>query len=113
MTQIIKYKKGWLLTSLLIPIILFVLNSCEEYPDDFKLTDGIPEVHYIRVPEPSSSDSLLVKAFMDHSIVLVGKNLTSIMEMWFNDQKAILNTSLITDKHLFVSVPGEIPSVVT
>lgn len=113
MTQIIKYKKGWLLTSLLVPIILFFLNSCEEYPDEFKLTDGIPEVYYIRVPEPSSADSLLVRAFMDNSIVLVGKNLTSIREMWFNDQKAILNTSLITDSHLFVSIPGEIPSVVT
>ena len=67
----------------------------------------------MRIPNPESADSLLVKAFMDNSIVLVGKNLTSIREMWFNDKKAILNSSFITDNNLFVTIPKEIPGVVT
>ena len=113
MTQIQKYKLGWLLAILLIPILLFSLISCEEYPDEFKLTDGTPEIYYIRVAAPESADSLLVRAYMDNGIVLVGKNLTSIKEMWFNDKKAILNTSLITDQNLFINIPGEIPEVVT
>lgn len=72
---------------LLIALFTFGMQSCDDNPDKFELTEGIPEIYYIRVPNPESADSLLVRAFMDNSIVLVGKNLTSIREMWFNDKK--------------------------
>jgi hypothetical protein len=104
---------GWLLSLLLIALFTFGAQSCDDNPDKFVLTDGIPEIYYVRVPNPASADSLLVRAFMDNSIVLVGKNLTSIREMWFNDKKALLNSSFITDNNLFVTVPKEIPTVVT
>ena len=50
---------------------------------------------------------------MANTICLVGENLRSVYELYFNDQKAILNTSYITDHTLMVDVPKEIPSVVT
>ena len=37
----------------------------------------------------------------------------SVEQMYFNDQKAILNTSYITDHTLIVEVPSNIPDVVT
>ena len=113
MKKIITEKPGWSLLLLLIALFTFGVQSCDDNPDKFELTEGIPEVFYVRVPAPASADSLLVKAFMDNTIVLVGKNLTSIREMWFNDKKAILNSSFITDNNLFVTVPKEIPGVVT
>jgi len=106
-------KTGWSLLLLLITLFTPGMQSCDDNPDKFELTDGTPEVYYVRVPAPASADSLLVKAFMDNSIVLVGKNLTSIREMWFNNKKAILNSSFITDNNLFVTIPKEIPEVVT
>lgn len=68
---------------------------------------------YVRVPDPAAADSLLTGAYMANTICLVGENLRSVYELYFNDQKAILNTSYITDHTLMVDVPKEIPSVVT
>lgn len=109
----IKEKQGWSLIALLMAVFTLGVQSCDDNPDKFELTEGVPEVFYVRVPAPTSADSLLVKAFMDNTIVLVGKNLTSIREMWFNDKKALLNSSFITDHNLFVTIPKEIPGVVT
>ncbi len=94
-------------------IIGFAFQACNDNPDKYEIADGVPEVYYVRVPNPVSSDSLLVQAFMDNTICLVGHNLRSIREMWFNDQKAVLNSSLITDNALIVTIPKTIPSVVT
>lgn len=88
-------------------------QSCEEYPDAFEPTEGVPEVVYVRMPAPESADSLITAAYMENTIVLVGSNLTSIREIYFNDQKAVLNTSFITSNTLFVNVPRELPGLVT
>lgn len=87
--------------------------SCEDQPDKFKLTSGVPVVKYVRVIDPEKSDSLITSAYMDNQICLVGDNLTSIKEIYFNDRKALLNTSLITEHTLLVTVPGDLPGVVT
>lgn len=89
------------------------LYSCEEQPGMYKMADGVPEVYYIRPVDVAAADSLMTGAYMDNQICLVGNNLRSIYEIWFNDQKAILNNSYITDNTLIVSVPGTIPSVVS
>ena len=91
----------------------FTFQSCNDNPDKYEMTDGVPEVHYVRVPNPASADSLLVQAFMDNTICLVGKNMKSISEIWFNDQKALLNSSFITDNTLLVTIPKTIPGIVT
>jgi hypothetical protein len=87
--------------------------SCEDEPDKFEPTSGVPVVKYVRVCDPNKSDSLVVGAYLNNTICLVGDNLTSIHEMYFNEHKAILNTSYITDHTLIVDVPNEIPYEVT
>ena len=89
------------------------LTSCEEDPDKFELADGNPELFYVRTTAPESADSLIVAAYMDNVICLVGDNLRSIRELYFNDQKAVLNTSFITEHTLIVNVPKTIPAEVT
>ena len=101
---------------LLIAVIIttgLTFQSCDDNPDKYEMTDGVPEVYYVRIPEPASADSLLVQAFMENTICLVGTNFRSIKELWFNDQRAILNSSFITDNTLLVTVPKTIPKVVT
>jgi hypothetical protein len=109
------YIKGYnnLLIVIFATLVCMGFISCDDNQDKYEITDGIPYIYYVRVPNPESADSLLVKAYMNSTIVLVGDNLTSIREMWFNDKKAILNSSFITRNTLFVNVPNEIPSVVT
>lgn len=91
----------------------FAMTSCEETPGMFELADGVPTVYYVRLVDVDASDSLLTGAYMDNQICLVGDNLRSIYQLWFNDQQAILNTSYMTDNTLIVTVPGTIPGVVS
>ena len=101
----------------LLVLILFsfpgVFQSCDEYPYEYETTDGLPTVNYIRVSDPDKADSLIVRASLEQTIVLIGENLTSITEMWFNDQEASLNTSFISSTALFVTIPSGIPEEVT
>ena len=87
--------------------------SCEDQPDKFELTKGTPTLRYVRPATEASSDSLLDAAFLDQIVCLVGENLTSIHDLYFNDQKATLNTSYITANTMIVQVPGGIPETVT
>ena len=90
------------------------LSSCDrQQPGAYEMADGVPEVRYVRPVKFAASDSLMTGAYMDNQICLVGENLRSIYELWFNDQKAILNSSYITDNTLIVTVPGNIPGEVS
>ena len=106
-------KLSSLLLAALVAVSSFSLQSCKDQPDEFELSGGTPTIHYIRPAKASAGDSLLVQAYPQATICLVGSNLTSIQQMYFNDKKAILNTSFITDHTLVVQVPSEIPDLVT
>ncbi|MBP8936743.1 MAG: hypothetical protein KBG68_13800, partial [Prevotella sp.] len=87
--------------------------SCEDEPDKYETTTATPSINYIRPVDIASKDSLLTSAPMNSTICLIGNNLRSIKELDFNDQKAVLNTSYITDNTLIVTVPNTIPSTVS
>lgn len=106
-----KYMSGFFAASLAIAS-LFV-GACEDEPDKYEVAGGVPTVKYVRVPNLAVRDSLLSGAYMANTICLVGENLRSVYELYFNDQKAILNSSYITEHTLLVDVPKKIPSVVT
>lgn len=87
--------------------------SCEDEPDKYEVAGGVPTVRYIRSPKASASDSLIVAATTGSSICLVGDNLRSIYELYFNDKKAVLNNSFMTDHTMIVDVPQTIPTLVS
>ena len=93
-------------------IVIFGFYSCKEY-SPFDPTGGMPEVYYVRLPDIEKADSLIDGAFLETSICLVGNNLRSVYELYFNDQKATLNTNFITDNTLVVAVPSNVPYDVT
>lgn len=98
---------------LLIISMGIMFHSCDEYPHEYEITDGVPTVNYIRMTDPDKSDSLIASASLNTTIALMGDNLTSITKMWFNDKEAYLNTSFITSSTLIVTIPNEIPGVVS
>lgn len=104
------FKNSWFLGVAAIALGVTAV-SCEDQPDKFELTTGSPVVKYVRTT--TSPDSLITGAYLDNLVCLVGENLTSVRELYFNDKKAILNTSYITENTLLVAVPGGIPEVVT
>lgn len=89
-----------------------VLTSCEQ-TDAERDKDATPHIDYVRVTDPAAADSLLVEATLGSQIVLMGSNLGNVQEIWFNDQKAKLNPTLITSFSIIVDVPDEIPTEVT
>lgn len=91
----------------------FSMASCEDEPDKYEVADGLPTVRYIRSPYAVSADSLITEASTGTTICLVGKNLRSIYELYFNDVQAILNSSYMTDNTVIVDVPQSIPTEVS
>jgi len=85
-------------------------TACNDYPDRYEVTGGTPKVVDIRYAE---KDVHIDQAYMGEIICLLGSNLTSVQQMYFNDQAATLNTSYITDNTLIVDVPGNMPDVTT
>lgn len=88
----------------------FLAVSCEDQPDAFVATEGLPQVDYVRYAD---RDIVITQAFMEETVCLVGENLRSINQLWFNDQEAILNTSYMTDNTLVVGVPKNRATVQT
>ncbi len=80
----------------------FLAVSCEDQPDAFVATEGVPQIDYIRYVD---RDIVITQAFMEETVCLVGENLRSVNQLWFNDQEAVLNTSFMTDNTLVASVP--------
>ena len=115
MNIINQYTKGLLLAVAAISTIS--LTSCKDEPDKFESTDGKPTIKYIRCmsseiqkwdddPGTLYTNGLLVtSANPGSSLAIIGENLRSIYEIWFNDKRASLNQSTLTDNALFVTVP--------
>lgn len=94
-----------LLLGMLITIgFLSVFNSCEK--DD---SEGTPSISYIRITSPESSDSLLASAGQGQLIAIVGNNLQNAVEIWFNDQRALLTPTYISKTSILVAIPSQIP----
>lgn len=75
--------------------------------------NGEPRIRYIRITNPASADSLVVGAFQSNLVAIVGENLQDAREIWFNDQKAYLTPTYITNTTILVSVPSQIPVEIT
>ena len=75
--------------------------------------NGQPRIRYVRVTDPASADSLLVGAGQGKLIAIVGENLQNAVELWFNDKKATLTPTYITNTTILVSVPSPIPTDIT
>jgi hypothetical protein len=86
-------------------------SSCTK--DGASGSTGTPRVSYVRITDPASADSLLVGAGQGSLVAIVGENLGNTVEIWFNDQKAVLTPTYITDKNILVTVPTQIPTEIT
>jgi hypothetical protein len=89
---------------------LVMLASCKkvDYPDRFQPTAGVPTVDYVRYAD---RDLIIDQAAMEETICIVGDNLTSVHDIYFNDQAAVLNTSYMTAHTIVVAVPKTLPTV--
>jgi hypothetical protein len=99
-----------LLLLLMAVAVISVYTSCKK--DDLP-NNGEPRITHVRVTAPESSDSLLVAAGQGRLIAIMGENLQDAVEVWFNDQQAVLTPTYITSTSIIVSVPSKIPMNIT
>ncbi|MDR0894254.1 MAG: glycan-binding surface protein [Prevotellaceae bacterium] len=97
----------------LLAAVGFAVTSCEDYTGKYEMTGGKPTIYYVRPTDAAKADSLLTGAYMGSTVCLVGDNLTSIQELFFNDVKATLNINFITKNTLIVSVPQTLPDAIS
>lgn len=95
-------------SSALCSLAALSLVACEDEPDKYEVAGGSPEVIYVCMP--TNKDSLITSAFTNNRVVLIGNNLRSVTKLYFNDQEAVLNSSLINDHALFVTIPRSLPN---
>lgn len=90
------------------------LTACEE-SDGVSLEEpnGDPVIEYIRMSNPNVSDSLIVSAQLGTNIVIMGRNLGGVREIWFNDQEATILPTWVTNQTIFVAVPQNAPLDIT
>lgn len=88
------------------------LTSCEE-TDAEKDKGSTPVIKYARSCEADKADSLIVSASLGAKLVFVGDNLGDVQQVWFNDQKAKLNPTMVTSHTIIVDIPNNIPGEVT
>jgi Surface glycan-binding protein B xyloglucan binding domain len=86
-----------------------VFSACKK---DDAPNNGEPRIRYVRITNPVSADSLLVGAYQGNLVAIVGENLEKAVQIWFNDQKAVLTPTYITSNTILVSVPSAIPKVI-
>jgi len=89
------------LTLMLMAIISASVISCNK--DD----SGAPEIHGVRITDPTKADSLFAQAFPGQMIVIVGKNLQNAKKVFINNQDVSFNANYNTSTHLIVKIPSE------
>lgn len=87
---------------------IFVRCSEDDLPNG-----GKPIIEYVRVTDPASSDSLLVAAGQGQMVAIMGQNLGDVRQLWFNNQRANLNPSFITNTTIITRVPSQIPTEIS
>jgi hypothetical protein len=90
-------------------LVVCIFSACDK---DNAPNGGEPRITYVRVTSPESSDSLLVGAAQGKLVAIMGENLGEAVEIWFNDQRANLNPTYITNTTILVNVPSRIPLTV-
>lgn len=83
---------------------VMIFQSCTE--DE----SPMPVIENVRVVEKDSSIS--AAGFSDW-IAIQGRGFSSIKEVLFNNVKAEINTTLVTDNNIVVAIPGTFPDEIT
>jgi len=98
--------------SIFLLIGILAVSSCTKDDEPDPVVVGNPEISYFRSTDPALSDSLMTGAFMGSLIAIIGNDLESTVEIWFNDQRAALSPTYVTPTSILVNVPSTVPGEV-
>lgn len=87
---------------------LLNLTSCENEEDY-----GIPVITGVRITDPAQADSLFDEGEFGQMVVLLGKNLSSTQEIYFNGEEAWFRSTLATNTSVICRIPSVFPKEIT
>lgn len=91
---------------LVIAGLIGLIASCDATVN----SGGIPEIEGVRYVHPDSAAAQQMdKVGPGEMFVIVGRNLISTKRVFFNGIEASFNPTLVTDKHMVIRVPGDMP----
>ncbi len=79
---------------------LVTFSSCDDDDDD-----ATPVVQYIRPTDANVADSLMERVSMGQTIAVMGSGFEDVNQILFNDQKALVVPTYVTDNCIIVTVP--------
>ncbi len=107
-----KAKSIYSLPALATILLAGGLASCSETDAD-RDKGATPVIKYARMCDAEAADSLVVSASLGTRVCFVGDGLGDVQQVWFNDQKAKLNPTMVTSHTIIVDIPNNIPGEVT
>ncbi|WP_157491881.1 hypothetical protein [Gelidibacter mesophilus] len=104
--QLLK-KNGWFYMFMLI---LLPLTSCDNEFRKESLAEASGPPIITSVSE-AQEDAPVTQGVLDNTYIIRGKNLSSLIAIYFNGQPAGFNPALVTNEIAFVRIPTEAPYV--
>ncbi len=95
-----------------LAVAAIALTGCSESDAD-KDKGKTPQVSYFRMTDPATADEHITEAYLGDKIAICGSNLGDVQQIWFNDQKAMLNPAYVTSDVIIVEIPNAISEHVT
>jgi len=96
--------KNYLFKYLTLTLTVFILASVISCNKD---ETGPPEIHGVRITDPSRADSLFNQAYPGSMVVIVGKNLQKAKKVFINNQDVFFNANYNTSTHIIIDIPSE------
>lgn len=91
------------LLALIVPVLAGFVSSCDN--DD---NDGAPVIMQVRTTDPEKTDSTFVQGTPGQMIVIEGRNLGSVKEIYINNQKISFNGNYVTPTSIIVTIPANL-----
>lgn len=93
-----------------VAFMAVAMTGCSESDAD-KDKGKDPKVSYFRMTTPGSEH--ITEAYLGEKIAICGSDLGDVQQVWFNDQKALLNPAYVTSDVIIVEIPNAISENVT
>jgi hypothetical protein len=91
--------------ALFIVMVLVFLSSCQEE------NQSPPVITGVRVLNPAKRDSTFTRAFPGAKVIIEGKNLNGISEVYFNNKFTSFNPAYNSNTSLIIQIPHDSPTL--
>lgn len=108
MKKIINTKKKRNYLPMLVLVFLAILSSCENefQSSDTDISNGPPIVNSI---SETTEDKQVTQGVLNGTYTIRGKNLSSVVNVYFNGYRTNFNNALGSDELMIVKIPREAP----